>query len=187
MGAPETPPPPATSSLEELLADARPQLLRILSVWHIPPQDSEDLLHNVFVQFLSKHSDIRTPRAWLAGALRHECAFYWRQRSRAALRLVDQGLLELLSDSSVRPAHARVLRTELRTAFRLLHARCRKILTLRYTSTISAATVASALGVVAVSVNILTRRCVATLARLLITGRGLHPKQRRSTPRPPHT
>ena len=48
----------------------------------LPPEDSEDILQETLLIYLIKHDEIYNPEAWLRGALRKRCQFYWRRRQK---------------------------------------------------------------------------------------------------------
>ena len=44
----------------------------------LPPEDADDILQQTLLVFLIKHDEIYNPEAWMRGALRKRCQFYWR-------------------------------------------------------------------------------------------------------------
>jgi DNA-directed RNA polymerase specialized sigma24 family protein len=76
-------------NLAGLLRRMAPALEAILRRFRIPPEDAEDVVQQVLLQYVRKRRKIQTPEAWLPGAVRHECRMYWRRRCR--LRPVPGG------------------------------------------------------------------------------------------------
>jgi RNA polymerase sigma factor (sigma-70 family) len=50
----------------------------------VPPEDAEDILHDVFLAFLRCKAPARDPRRWLIGAMCHASRYYWRRAARVA-------------------------------------------------------------------------------------------------------
>lgn len=160
---------PEALPVGELLRDARPVLSRVLTRFRVPPEDAEDLLQNALLQFLKKREEIRDPRKWLTGAVRNECLFYWRTRSRRLDQAVDTSILELLADDDVAARQERrLLLDRLREMIATLGARCRKILELRYRLGYDNAEIAGATGYKTSSVDKTARRCLAALRSKLV-------------------
>ena len=62
----------------QLYGAMRPLLLRIATLrYNVPPEDAEELLHEVFLAFLLRREDVRDERAWLIGAMDHAARRFW--------------------------------------------------------------------------------------------------------------
>ena len=154
--------------LEHLLEELRPRLAAVLSSFRVPPDDADDLLQDVLLQFLRKRALIRLPEVWLLGALRNACRMYWRSRSRRFTTAVDGALLDLVADAAeVPPQESRLLRRNLSQRIARLDWRCRSVLRLRYHLGYEAREVADEMGYSRASIDKVTRRCLEALGRKL--------------------
>lgn len=61
-------------------------LLRTIATrrYGIPPGDAEALVHDSFIAYLERHTQIRDVKLWLIGAVSNACKHYWRDRKREA-------------------------------------------------------------------------------------------------------
>lgn len=74
---------PAEESFELLYRQYAVVLRRIaIHRYHIPPDEAEGLVHDVFVASLERHTSIRDAKGWLSGATHHKCVDYWRRHGR---------------------------------------------------------------------------------------------------------
>jgi len=153
--------------LERVLRTLRPRLGAILASFRIPPQDADDLLNNVLIQYVHKRELIRTPEAWLPGALRKECLMFRRTRSRSFTAAVDTALLDTMNPAadSEPPQERALMRRTLRRWISSLNERCRSILHLRYYLGYETSEVAEEMGYSPASVDKVTRRCLDALGR----------------------
>lgn len=156
--------------LPGLLGELRPRLKAILSSFRIPPEDGEDLLQNVCLQYLRKRDRIRSPELWFPGAVRNECRMFLRTRSRRITVAVDDTLLDVMNDeeSAAPPQERAVLRRNLSRWIAQLDRRCRSLLRLRYHLGHETREVAEATGYRPSSVDKVTRRCLDALGRKVI-------------------
>jgi len=151
--------------LRELMDHERSRFGAILSSWRIPPQDADDLVQNVLIQFVRKRRDIQQPSPWLKGALKNECRMYWRTRRRSLTVAVDTELLDVADDESMPAQERAVARRHLETWISKLDYRCRRLLKLRYKLGLEPREVAEETGYKPSSVDKVTRRCLDALAR----------------------
>lgn len=157
-----------SDEVQILFDDMRPRFGRILSSFGIPPSEAEDLVQDVFYQYLHKRSKIRSPEKWLPGALRNECRMFWRGQSRKRVTAVDGALLEtFVSESKTPEQELRVLRRNLSKWISELDYRCRSILRLRFKLGYDSKEVAEEMGYRPSSIDKVTRRCLDALARKL--------------------
>ena len=168
----EAPHSTTAGSFEEVLRAARPALMRGLARFRIPPEDGEDLLQEVMVQFVRKRKEILNPIPWMAGAMRNECLLYWRRRRRQLYVAVDEAVLDAVADEAASQEHEAML-SRLEEVIATLNERCQTVLRLRYLLGCKPAEVAERTGYKLGSVDKILRRCVAALSqRLLAIGVG---------------
>ena len=98
----------------------------------LPPEDAEDILQQTLLIFLIKHDEIYNPEAWLRGALRKRCQFYWRRRQKSLLTLVDASILEAWRPRRPPRAERERRARDLDRALDSIPTRCRQLLKLRY-------------------------------------------------------
>lgn len=163
----------AEPSVEEILGRMEPRLKRVLSRYHIPAQDAEDLLQETFLIMISKSGSIRNPDAWLVATLANRCIIYWRKHRSRLWDLVDSAILELLADVEAPPQERADLRCDLEAMLAHLPDRCRSALRLRYGLGCSTAEAAERMGYCPSSLRKVTRRCLAALTQQLL-GAGFH-------------
>jgi len=159
---------PPASCLGDLLDEVEPRLRSVLRRYAVPAEDAEDLLQEVFLQFLRKEGLLVQPAAWLYGALRKECLLYWRRRRRRLYDAIDQELIEIAADPTVDAAERRLFKREMQEAMARLRGRCRVVLSLRYGCELERSAVAQQIGCAAISVDKITRRCLDALGRTLL-------------------
>lgn len=158
-------------TLAEWLEELRPRLSAILGSFRIPPEDGEDLVQNVCLQYLRKRDGIRDPGYWIPGALRNECLMFLRTKSRRFTVAVDGALLDLMGGDATPdtpPQEQALLRRNLSRWIAQLDWRCRSILRLRYHLGHETREVAEAMGYRPSSVDKVTRRCLDALGRKVV-------------------
>jgi RNA polymerase sigma factor (sigma-70 family) len=177
-------PRPTGEPIETVLAAVRPTLARIFRRFRIPPDESEDLLQNCLLSWVSHRSSIANERAWLVGAARLQCLQYWRRRRRRLYDAMDTSFLEILAPATGPDQERRQLRRDLTTTVALLPARCRNILRLRYALDCERAEMALRLGCQKSSVSKITSRCLSALALSFLGGRPKESRHERTAPGP---
>jgi RNA polymerase sigma factor (sigma-70 family) len=57
-------------------------LLRVIAIrrYHVPPDDAEALVHDIFMAYLERRTSIHNARAWLIGAIKNASSNYVRKR-----------------------------------------------------------------------------------------------------------
>src|SRR5258708_5564405 len=71
----------AEQSLEEIYRDLAALLHRIaVQRFHIPPDDAETLVHDVFATYLTQRPKVRTVRGYLIGGIFNASRRYLRER-----------------------------------------------------------------------------------------------------------
>lgn len=166
MSTPESPEPEL--SFDQFLQKVEPKLKRLLSTYHIPVDDAEDVLQQSLLALVYQWDRVRDPECWLLGTLRRHCLMYWRTSRRRLYLAVDSTILELLSDP-VAPSQERMeLLWDLENLLGKLPSRCRQLLHLRFRLGYEPLEVAQRLGYRASSIGKITNRCLAALSRELL-------------------
>jgi RNA polymerase sigma factor (sigma-70 family) len=155
------------ADLADLLRRMWPRLQRILGAFHVPPEDADDLVQDIAMQFIRKRNQIRTPEQWFSGALRNQCRMYWRSRSRRITVAVDQAVLDARAGGAESDAERAALRRGLARWIATLPRKCRELLRLRYGLGLEDEEVAEKTGYRPSSVDKVTRRCVEALSKKL--------------------
>lgn len=162
------PPDVAEPSLEDLLDRMQPRMRRVLSRFRIPSQDAEDVLQETFLILVTKWGTIRNTEAWLLATLSNRCIIYWRKARARLWDLVDETLLEILSEAESPEQEQSDLRFDLATVLARLPDRCRAVLELRYGLGCSTSEAAERTGYCKSSIRKVTRRCLAALSAELM-------------------
>jgi RNA polymerase sigma factor (sigma-70 family) len=57
-------------------------LLRVIAIrrYHVPPDDAEALVHDIFMAYLERRASIHNAKAWLIGAIKNASSNYVRKR-----------------------------------------------------------------------------------------------------------
>lgn len=129
---PEEPSTATPMPFDALWPEVKPKLYGVLARYGIPPEDAEDLIQTVIVQYWEKRHIVREPLKWIPAALHNICKMHWRTRGRSRVIFVDQPLLEVLAEEETPEQESKVARRELSTLISRLKERCRKILKMRY-------------------------------------------------------
>ena len=106
----------------------------------VPESDAENLIHEVFLGYLSSAEEIRSPRSWLVGAICNASRYYWRSNGRLESLPADFDRREDLSQRGM--ADAVALRLTISETLNRLHEKCRTTLRLHYFDGCSAPEVA---------------------------------------------
>jgi RNA polymerase sigma factor (sigma-70 family) len=155
-------------TFDEFLKKVEPKLKRLLSTYHIPADDAEDVLQQSLLALVYQWDRVRDPECWLLGTLKRHCLMYWRTNRRRIYSAVDSTLLELLSEP-VAPTQERMdLLCDLENLLGRLPSRCRQLLHLRFQLGFEPMEVARRLGYRASSIGKITNRCLAALSRELL-------------------
>ena len=135
----------------------------------LPPEDADDILQQTLLTYLYKHDEIYNPEAWMRGALRKRCQFYWRRRQKTLLRTVDTSMLEALA-APRDPAQdeASEVNHRLGRALETIPPRCRRLLELRYQQDCDPQDAAVQLGYRPSGAYKIFERCLAALTRGLV-------------------
>ena len=176
MSTPESPEPELP--FDQFLQKVEPKLKRLLSTYHIPVDDAEDVLQQSLLALVYQWDRVRDPECWLLGTLRRHCLMYWRTSRRRLYLTVDSTILELLSEP-VAPSQERMdLLCDLENLLGRLPSRCRQLLQLRFQLGYEPLEVAQLLGYQGSSIGKITNRCLAALSReLLAAGLAREPRE----------
>jgi RNA polymerase sigma factor (sigma-70 family) len=155
------------TSLEEFLRTVRPRLKALFARYHIPPQDTEDILQQALLALVHQHPVVRDPEPWLLGTLRNKCLLYWREHRHRLYEAVDAAVLELMARPMPPAQETTDLQRDLANAIEQLPERCRSLLSLRYQG-YEPQEIAARLGYSQGSVSKVTKRCLAMLTRRLL-------------------
>jgi DNA-directed RNA polymerase specialized sigma24 family protein len=100
--------------------------------FRIPPADADQLVHDVFLQFLRHHETVGDSGAWLVTSARNACISYWRKSK--PTEGLPPSLLEPPRDLNARVDLLRILSS--------VSAKCRQILYSRFVEGASATQIA---------------------------------------------
>ncbi len=166
MSTPEQPEPAV--SFDDFLKKVEPKLKRILVLYRIPAEDSEDVLQQTLLNLLYQWDRVRDPEWWLLGTLKRHCLMYWRTHRRRIYSAVDSTILEWLSEP-VAPSQERTdFLSDLESMIGRLPTRCRSLLQLRFRYGYETPEVAKRLGYRASSIGKITNRCLDALSREML-------------------
>jgi RNA polymerase sigma factor (sigma-70 family) len=158
--------PQIEASLEDFLSKVRPRLKALFAHYKIPVQDTEDILQQALLALLYRYEGVRDPEAWLLGTLRNKCLLYWREKRRRLYESIDTAVLAGMAIASAPQEND--LRHDLADAIDRLPERCRSLLSLRFRDGYEPAELAERLGYRPSSINKVTTRCIAALARYMV-------------------
>ncbi|HEX3526060.1 MAG TPA: sigma-70 family RNA polymerase sigma factor [Thermoanaerobaculia bacterium] len=166
MSTPEQPEPAV--SFDDFLKKVEPKLKRILVLYRIPAEDSEDLLQQTLLNLLYQWERVRDPEWWLLGTLKRHCLMYWRTHRRRIYSAVDSTILEWLSEPVAPSQEQTDFLSDLESMIGRLPTRCRSLLQLRFRYGYETPEVAKRLGYRASSIGKITNRCLDALSREML-------------------
>jgi len=164
--------PSGLREIESIVRRVRPDLVRVLRQFRIPPEDARDLIQNVYLAYLQHREEVRSPEAWMVTALRRQCLHHLRDERRRLYEAVDDALLDLAACPDACPQERESLLAALARKISELGARCRELLRLRYGLGFDRFEAARELGVRPSSVGTLERRCIAELSERVLAAEG---------------
>ncbi len=109
-----------------------PRIEKVLRRFHIPSEDAQEILDEIMLTMLTKRDRIRDPHRWVLRTLKNRCLMYWRERRRRLYRVIDSGLLTMLTSDDVSREEKGALRDELRWLVEGVEPECRDRLERRY-------------------------------------------------------
>lgn len=164
--------PPRLRRVESVVRRVRPQLVGVLRRFRIPPDDAQDLIQEVCVDYLERADGIRDPDRWFVGALRKACLAFIRTERRRLYDAVDAALLDLAACPGSCSQERESLLASLGRRIRELGERCRELLWMRYELGCDRFEAASRLKVQPSSIGTLERRCIAQLSERILAAGG---------------
>lgn len=156
-------------SFDSFLSRMKPGLKRVMDRYRIPSEDAGDVLQQAFLALLGQFHRVRDPEAWLLGTLKRHCLMYWRDHRRRLYSAVDAEVMERLSEPAAASQERSDFLSEMDSLIERLPPRCRSLLRLRfqgYEPLEAARRLGSGAG--ASSVDKITHRCFAALAREML-------------------
>ena len=103
-------------------------LLRTIAMrrYHVPPDDAEALVHDVFAAYLERRAHVRDAKGWLTGAIRNASLNYWRKREPESPLLPEHE--EARDDAAEARFEQWLRRSTIASVFARLGTRCRETL-----------------------------------------------------------
>jgi RNA polymerase sigma factor (sigma-70 family) len=157
----------AQSSIEEVYREMA-VLLRRLAIqrFHIPPDDADGLVHDVFATYITQRSSVRSIRGYLIGGICNACRQYWRERRMA--EAVFTSLDEERAGSPEFVDHV-VLQVALGATLARLCDRCRDMLRRYYLEGQSTADIATEMNTSSGNVLKILHDCRKTAREIYLT------------------
>ena len=121
-------PPGSTEEAFESLYTEYGLLLRTIAMrrYHVPPDDAEALVHDIFAAYLERRAHVRDAKGWLTGAIKNASLNYWRKRKPEAPLLPEH---EQAPDEAADARFEQWLRrSTIASIFARLGERCRETL-----------------------------------------------------------
>ena len=98
--------------------------------FHVPAEDAEALVNDVFIAYLLRFDHVRDPEKWLVGAVCHASRGYWRRETR--LEPLPRDLPDQPDPCSLAVEDRLVAKLTVALALSHLRERCRRVLRLYY-------------------------------------------------------
>lgn len=115
--------------------------------FHVPPEDAEALVNDVFIAYLLRTEQIRNPEKWLIGAVCHASRGYWRREVRS--EPLPRNIPEHPDPGTIDAEERLVSKLTVALALSHLPERCRRVLRMYYLDGYSHAELAQHLGTTA--------------------------------------
>jgi RNA polymerase sigma factor (sigma-70 family) len=150
--------PDICSAADDDLYTMQAPLLRYLAIvrFNVPPADAEALVHDVFAAYYTRPGTIRTPRAYLVGAICNAARAFWRDRKSEEVALGQAGHLSDREEIIDEAVHRRLL---VATALARIGKDCRDLLRRYYLNEETTATIAKERGTTSDYILFLLHRC----------------------------
>lgn len=117
----------ASVRLERLYHEHAPLLRTTAKYRHrIPPEDVDELVHDVFASWLERQPRVDDMRAYLLGATNNACLYYWRKRAREMPLLEEHE--ETSDDSTVAAVDRWMVQLSVAATLAQLGPKCRETL-----------------------------------------------------------
>jgi RNA polymerase sigma factor (sigma-70 family) len=115
--------------------------------FHVPPEDAEALVNDVFIAYLLRIEHIRNPEKWLIGAVCHASRGYWRREVRS--EPLPRDFPDQPDPGSLDAEEHLVSKLTVALALSHLPERCRRVLRMAYLDGYSHAELGKHLGTTA--------------------------------------
>lgn len=135
----------------------------VASRFRLPEPEAENVVHDVFVNFIRHRDHIEHERAWLVAAVCNAARDYLKSPQR---RTVDR-----LPERSAFPGDAIVARLDIAALMCLLDSKCRDVLYRRHVDGCSLAEIATAYATTTSYAKTLIHRCLTTARAMLFRSR----------------
>ena len=98
--------------------------------FHVPTEDAEALVNDVFIAYLLRIDAVRNPEKWLVGAICHASRGYWRREERT--EPLPRDVLEHADPGSIDGEDRLIAKLTVTLALSHLPDRCRRVLRMYY-------------------------------------------------------
>ena len=162
--------PPEAACGTELLGlveRLQPSLRRAFYRFRVSVEDSEDITQNALVAALTRWEEIEDPEGWLIGTICTMCRTVHRGKFWRVVQRVDREQLERLATARSAPQLRRQMLADVERLSRVLSARERKVLFLRFQLGMGPLEVAQVLDEDALWVRQLLHRVLRHLRKLM--------------------
>jgi RNA polymerase sigma factor (sigma-70 family) len=112
--------------------------------FHVPPQDAEALVNDVFIAYLLRVEHVRNPEKWLIGAVCHASRGYWRREVRT--EPLPRDFVEQPDPATLNAEDRLVSKLTVALALSHLPERCGRVLRMYYLDGYSHAELGKELG-----------------------------------------
>jgi RNA polymerase sigma factor (sigma-70 family) len=133
------------------------------SRFRLPEPDAENVVQDVFLQFLRHRHRITDDRAWLIAAACNASRDYWRSPQR--------GEGAALPERSIEPANTLAAQLDVKMLMRSLPDKCRDLLRHRYSDGSSIQELAARYTTTCGYVKVMVHRCLKAARALLVGSR----------------
>lgn len=134
-------------------------LLRKIAIrkFHIPAQDAEPLVHDVFATYFLRSASVEVPERYLVGAICNASRRYWEQTDAASLIFCEEmPCAATPSDALLQEVHSKVLLSRI---LRCVGDKCRDLLHRYYMNGETTQAIADRLHSTPATVLVLLHRC----------------------------
>lgn len=118
--------------VQEQVDVLEPRIEQVLHRFRVPPEEAQAILDEIMLAMLTKRDRIRNPERWLLRTLKNRCLLYWQERRRRLYRVIDSGVVSILSSRDVPREEKRALQREVGSLLDGLSPDCRRYLEVRY-------------------------------------------------------
>jgi RNA polymerase sigma factor (sigma-70 family) len=163
--------PGCGGELVELVERLRPRLRRAFYRFHVPIEDSEDIVQSALLAALTRWQEIEDPEGWLVGTICTMCRTRRRGKFWRNVRRMDAVQVERLAPMSPAPQLRRQMLADIERLTRPLSASERAVLYLRFQLGMGPLEVAQVLDADPIWVRQLLHRVLRRLRRQIAVDR----------------